>query len=110
MGKGWVPASAGTSGWRCSFAVRRPAQVRTGSSAVERRVESARGGGSIPSLCTNFGAIAQKEERLLCKQDVAGSIPSGSTNHAKIFPSSHLGEGCRLLTGEGRFEPCGGSH
>jgi hypothetical protein len=26
------------------------------------------------------------------------------------FPSSHLGEGCRLLTGEGRFETCGGSH
>jgi hypothetical protein len=28
----------------------------------------------------------------------------------QIFPSSHLGEGCRLLTGEGRFESCGGSH
>ena len=27
----------------------------------------------------------------------------------QIFPSSHLGEGCRLLTGEGRFESCGGS-
>ena len=27
----------------------------------------------------------------------------------RIFPSSHLGEGCRLLTGEGRFESCGGS-
>ena len=27
----------------------------------------------------------------------------------KIFPSSHLGEGCRLLTGEGRFESCDGS-
>ena len=25
------------------------------------------------------------------------------------FPSSHLGEGCRLLTGEGTFESCGGS-
>jgi hypothetical protein len=84
--------------------------IRTGSSAVERRVEGARVGGSIPSLCTKFGAIAQKGERLLCKQDVVGSIPSGSTNHAKIFPSSHLGEGCRLLTGEGRFETCGGSH
>src|SRR5277367_4658002 len=35
--------------------------------------------------------------------------PNCATNILKIFPSSHLGEGCRLLTGEGRFEPCGGS-
>jgi hypothetical protein len=26
-----------------------------------------------------FGAIAQLGERLLCKQEVVGSIPSGST-------------------------------
>jgi hypothetical protein len=62
----------------------------------------------------HLGAIAQKGERLLCKQDVVGSIPSGSTKFSdkssNIFPSSHLGEGCRLLTGEGRFETCGGSH
>jgi hypothetical protein len=49
------------------------------SSEVERRVEGARVGGSIPSLCTISGAIAQKGERLPCKQDVVGSIPSGST-------------------------------
>ena len=35
--------------------------------------------------------------------------PNCATNIPKIFPSSHLGEGCRLLTGEGRFESCGGS-
>jgi hypothetical protein len=35
--------------------------------------------------------------------------PNSATNIPKIFPSSHLGEGCRLLTGEGRFESCGGS-
>src|ERR1700689_2105807 len=35
--------------------------------------------------------------------------PNQATNILKIFPSSHLGEGCRLLTGEGRFESCGGS-
>ncbi len=35
--------------------------------------------------------------------------PHCATNVPKIFPSSHLGEGCRLLTGEGRFESCGGS-
>jgi hypothetical protein len=33
-----------------------------------------------------------------------------SDKSTRIFPSSHLGEGCRLLTGEGRFETCGGSH
>jgi hypothetical protein len=27
----------------------------------------------------DFGAIAQLGERLLCKQEVVGSIPSGST-------------------------------
>src|ERR1700752_144729 len=30
--------------------------------------------------CPNAGAIAQLGERLLCKQEVVGSIPSGSTN------------------------------
>src|ERR1700685_74621 len=35
--------------------------------------------------------------------------PNSATNSLEIFPSSHLGEGCRLLTGEGRFGSCGGS-
>src|SRR5580700_9996520 len=35
--------------------------------------------------------------------------PNSATHIPNIFPSSHLGEGCRLLTGEGRFESCGGS-
>src|ERR1700689_5687205 len=35
--------------------------------------------------------------------------PNQATNILKKFPSSHLGEGCQLLTGEGRFESCGGS-
>jgi hypothetical protein len=53
--------------------------------------------------CSIFsGPMAQKGKRLFCKQDVVGSIPSGSTKSlqrwsSKIFPSSHLGEGCRLL-------------
>jgi len=34
----------------------------------------------IPDPC---GAIAQLGERLLCKQEVVGSIPSGSTNLAQ---------------------------
>ena len=35
----------------------------------------------IPDLCflSPDGAIAQLGERLLCKQEVVGSIPSGST-------------------------------
>lgn len=33
------------------------------------------------SLFALFGAIAQLGERLLCKQEVVGSIPSGSTRH-----------------------------
>ena len=31
---------------------------------------------------TQSGAVAQLGERLLCKQDVVGSIPSGSTTRA----------------------------
>ena len=38
---------------------------------------------------TGFGALAQLVERLLCKQDVNGSNPLGSTI------SSHLGKSSR---------------
>jgi hypothetical protein len=38
---------------------------------------------AFPSY-TLFGAIAQLEERLLCKQQVVGSIPSGSTTFSKF--------------------------
>jgi hypothetical protein len=41
-----------------------------------------------------------------CKIEAAGAVPALSTNS---FPSSHLGEGTRLLTGAARFEPVGGS-
>lgn len=40
---------------------------------------------------------------MLCKQAELGSIPRYSTNS---FSQSHLGEGGRLLTGEGTFESC----
>jgi hypothetical protein len=33
-----------------------------------------------------FGAIAQLGERLLCKQEVVGSIPSGSTSRVPARP------------------------
>jgi hypothetical protein len=41
-----------------------------------------------------------------CKIDAAGAVPALSTIS---FPSSHLGEGARLLTGVARFETVGGS-
>ena len=34
-----------------------------------------------------LGAIAQLGERLLCKQEVVGSIPSGSTNLRRVAAS-----------------------
>jgi hypothetical protein len=34
----------------------------------------------LPDPPTKAGAIAQLGERLLCKQEVAGSIPAGSTS------------------------------
>ena len=41
-----------------------------------------------------------------CKIEAAGAVPALSTIS---FPSSHLGEGTRLLTGIARFETVGGS-
>ena len=36
-----------------------------------------------PSQLKNPGAIAQLGERLLCKQEVIGSIPIGSTSESR---------------------------
>ena len=36
------------------------------------------------------GAIAQLGERLPCKQEVEGSIPSGSTNASEVFTAACL--------------------
>jgi hypothetical protein len=41
------------------------------------------------------GAIAQLGERLLCKQEVAGSIPAGSTTLTTSRPNQHE----RAMTG-----------
>lgn len=51
------------------------------SSVVEHRVDNAVAGGSFPPTGTKKinGAVAQLGERLLCKQNVAGSIPVSST-------------------------------
>ena len=37
------------------------------------------GGRGFKSLCPDHGGLAQLEEHLFCKQDVAGSIPAPST-------------------------------
>ena len=50
------------------------------------------------------GAIAQLGERLLCKQEVTGSIPVGSTIGIKVEPAqSPRGLGLRLprVAGDG---------
>jgi hypothetical protein len=47
----------------------------------------------IPEKWTSLygGAIAQLGERLLCTQEVVGSIPSGSTNFAgKLLPQTQV--------------------
>ena len=50
--------------------------------------------GSEPrSSATLIGAVAQLGERLLCKQEVVGSIPSSSTS-LKSYVSS-ISIGCR---------------
>jgi hypothetical protein len=53
-----------------------------GRASFERAMHSAlhRAIGSPASYNLPSGAIAQLEERLLCKQEVAGSIPAGSTS------------------------------
>ena len=44
-----------------------------------------------------YGAIAQLGERLLCKQEVTGSIPVGSTRSC-CFPEWFPGMQCQGLT------------
>src|ERR1700690_1010904 len=79
----------------CRRVVRRPAgrqvQRRARSSGVEHTLDKRGVGGSKPPGAQNrksshslnsflriFGPLAQLGERLLCKQEVAGSIPAGS--------------------------------
>ena len=41
---------------------------------------------SISSILLSHGAVAQLGERLLCKQEVVGSIPISSTNQVTPAP------------------------
>ena len=36
-------------------------------------------------LLSNYGALAQMGERLICIQEVSGSIPLGSTNYLVVI-------------------------
>ena len=51
------------------------------------------------------GAIAQLGERLLCKQEVVGSIPSGSTSRARASSAENefraRRQAARLVAGAG---------
>jgi hypothetical protein len=49
----------------------------------------------LPDPPTNAGAIVQLGERLLCKQEVAGSIPAGSTSiEIRPPPLKETARGC----------------
>ena len=48
---------------------------------------------------SRFGAIAQLVERLLCKQEVRGSIPRGSTEIPQYPPSSGSPAGGFVFSG-----------
>jgi hypothetical protein len=58
---------------------------------------------SVIRLLSSGGAIAQLGERLLCKQEVVGSIPSGSTSRGWLVRRETLSatvirpQGCMRL-------------
>ncbi len=60
---------------------RRPSTTACGSS--RRRPRSSTSTSRRPARLVGRGAIAQLGERLLCKQEVTGSIPVGSTGKAR---------------------------
>jgi hypothetical protein len=54
--------------------------------------------GFVGRILRGLGAIAQLGERLLCKQEVDGSIPSGSTSE---MPANWQVLGLALAVGDG---------
>ena len=64
-------------------------------SQIKRPVSAVAFGLPLPGIATDGasgkpdGAIAQLGERLLCKQEVVGSIPSGSTIFSSCFLTFH---------------------
>src|ERR1700730_2904800 len=93
--------------------VRRPIRIVSGSSSSLRATSTSTSswlvvGTGLEAILAldsvQFGAIAQLGERLLCKQEVAGSIPAGSTGE-KACKSRFLG-GMWYLLGI-RFSPEG---
>ena len=47
-------------------------------------------------MATSYGAVAQLGERLLCKQEAVGSIPSSSTTQESEVKGSGISNTCRL--------------
>ena len=56
----------------------------------------------LPDPPTNVGAIAQLGERLLCKQEVTGSIPVGSISKGPCTWASSLGRESIVIAGDQR--------
>ena len=77
--------------WACSSArlERTPDKREVGSSSLPRPTTYQ---GLGPNRFQS-GAIAQLGERLLCKQEVVGSIPSGSTNSRDALAESQFSVG-----------------
>jgi hypothetical protein len=71
--------------WACSsvWLERTPDKREVGSSSLPRPTTRGRGRGLEDRARRPAGAIAQLGERLLCKQEVVGSIPSGSTSRGR---------------------------
>ena len=57
-----------------------------------------------------IGALAQLGERLLCTQEVSGSIPLSSTMHHLILGSRQVGKARDFGSRMRRFESCLPSH
>ena len=93
-----VGCHAGRYSLPADLAAPEPKKGLTGDahSQITRRVPAFVAGLPLPGTAYECapgkpdGAIAQLGERLLCKQEVVGSIPSGSTNFPKKIRNGSL--------------------
>ena len=79
----------------------------TGTPGRNRRTPEDVESRAVERQTAHPGAVAQLGERLLCKQEVVGSIPIGSIEDSGLVPSGPAGSG----TGDGRGAldcPCEG--
>src|SRR5205807_3055166 len=103
-------AAPGAATWCESLAAEFPTSALTASSSSSGFAEPRLGNGRRCRACPPDavksqvpGAIAQLGERLLCKQEVAGSIPAGSiskclqTHGLRVSIARHLASDSRML-------------